>query len=68
MQTTLELRTTVDKYIRSLKSTSKRLYARDYWNHVSGAGAPMPKAKCSYMAAQAVRMQIADLLENKNKA
>ncbi|SRR6266566_3305841 len=46
-----------ETYIRSLHSAAKKEYAWGYWHYLNGSQS-MPVASCSYMAAQAVRMNL----------
>ena len=48
-------------YIRRIKNPSKRKYAEAYLDYCDGNGAEPDDAGISYMAAQAVRMQLAEL-------
>jgi hypothetical protein len=52
-------------YVRTLRNWAKRQYAEAYllWKAHGGAE---PKYECSYMAAQAVRMQIDRLFDAKS--
>lgn len=67
MQTTLGQRSAADTYIRRIRNTSKRAYAREYWywlvfNDGRPAEAEPKRGNLSYMAAQAVRMDLSSIL------
>ena len=51
-----------NKYANLIRNTEKRRYAQAYiaWMR-NGAEGVEPQWKCSYMAAQAVRMEIASM-------
>ena len=57
-----DLRSTLLRYCRSLKSESKQVYAIAYVAHQlrNGVDAPPPYS-CSAMAAQAVRMNVNEI-------
>lgn len=48
----------VATYIGRIRNAAKRAYAIAYARHLSGGPRPEPPASLSYMAAQAVRMQL----------
>ena len=65
MIATLGQRSAAESYINRMRSAAKRIYAMDYWNYIA---CPSPlylepdRGELSYMAAQAVRMQLDSIL------
>lgn len=54
------------RYIKTLRSGTKRKYAERYLAHVMGHAMPPPERDgLSYMAAQSVRMEIDSILEGE---
>jgi hypothetical protein len=51
-------------YIRRIRNEAKRRYAYTYWKHLLGYyNAPARPATLSFMAAQAVEMQLRELVK-----
>ena len=46
------------KYIRRIRNTNKRIYAQRFWDYLNGYMPIEPSHGLSYMAAQAVRMEL----------
>jgi hypothetical protein len=55
----------VENYIRAIRNNIKRAYAYDYAQYLLGKrrDAPMEPTGLSYMARQAVRMQLHELIK-----
>src|SRR6266487_4507476 len=52
----------IDRYIRRIRNVNKREYAKEYRRFLNGFRQDEPQqGPISYMAAQAVRMNLADL-------
>ena len=61
--------TAASRYIESLRHAAKKRYARDYYQWLrSGELGDMPNdpASLSYMAAQAVRMNLREIMEGQS--
>lgn len=58
---------TASRYIESLRSAAKKRYARHYYQYIrAGRREPSPEYPAlSYMAAQAVRMQLDEIMEGR---
>jgi hypothetical protein len=48
-------------YVKRIRNAAKRQYASDYLTYLMGRG-PEPLAKCSTLAAQAVRMNLDSIM------
>lgn len=52
------------RYINAIRNLAKKTYAQDYWRWLNTTRAePSPVYQCSYMAAQAVRLTLQDIIE-----
>ncbi len=45
-------------YINRIRNSNKRIYARNFWDYLNGWIEREPSHGLSYMAAQAVRMEL----------
>lgn len=54
---------TCNRYLNLMRNKAKRDYGFAYLSYLkNGATGPEPERKCSYMAAQAVRLQLLEML------
>lgn len=54
------------QYIRAIRSVPKRQYAESYFRHLTtGTASPERPENLSYMAAQAVRLELSGMLESE---
>lgn len=49
------------KYIKGIRNAEKKQYAKDYYKYLHERKGEPPETNLSYMAAQAVRMNIEEL-------
>lgn len=62
METTLQQRSNADAYIRAIRNTAKRQYAIAYRYFLTdGTNEEPDRGKLSYMAAQAVRLELTSI-------
>jgi hypothetical protein len=57
-----EVLKSVTRYINAIRSASKKQYAGDYWEFLTGSRTDEPKPECSEMASEAVRNRLRGIL------